>query len=447
MLKKKYLLLCLIIFAVLIAACKSKNSTTNPSSDPTVTGMYFYANDSIPALESATFIVEAGSDTGRIYNPDSLACGTKIDKVVPRLTFNHTPAAAIFFSANDTISWQGSDTIDFTLRPTLLHVIAEDETTDKWYKIYVNVHNIDPDIIVWQQLSDDIYPTAGAEQKAFWFKNQIVIFVNDGIDNSLYVSTDGVSWQEKTPAGLPDNCFVRQIIKSKDQLCYVTDNTFYYTEDAENWQTYSLSSDYIMLNLLFDFRDTIWGIATDNVNREQLYLMRSTTGESWQMISEVDATRFPVSDFATTCFQTATGRHRAMVIGGFTLDGAPLNSRWNLEYSNERGYRWTNFSDEKIAFDYVTGAAITYYGNSFLLFGGADADNQINPYQMLVSQDEGMHWQQADTTKNKLPDTYSIRTKQSVFLDDNGYIYVVGGQSRTEVFSDIYRGRLNSIDW
>ena len=48
--------------------------------------------------------------------------------------------------------------------------------------------------------------------------------------------------------------------------------------------------------------------------------------------------------------------------------------------------------------------------------------------------------------KNRLPEVYQARQKQSAIVRGND-IYLFGGQDQTSSYSDVYRGRLNSIDW
>ena len=48
--------------------------------------------------------------------------------------------------------------------------------------------------------------------------------------------------------------------------------------------------------------------------------------------------------------------------------------------------------------------------------------------------------------KNQLPEVYQARQKQTAIVRGND-IYLFGGQDQTSSYSDVYRGRLNSIDW
>ena len=159
---------------------------------------------------------------------------------------------------------------------------------------------------------------------------------------------------------------------------------------------------------------------------------------------------FPVSDFAAVAFQSASLRARALIIGGFAENGRSLNSRWNLEYSEHikthGGYRLSEYSIDRPTFTTLTGVSVVWYDEKLLLFGGVDKDMSYFGRDILVSTDEGLNWTQADTTKNQLPEVYQARQKQTALIRDN-YIYLFGGQDARTTYSDVYRGRLNSIDW
>ena len=78
------------------------------------------------------------------------------------------------------------------------------------------------------------------------------------------------------------------------------------------------------------------------------------------------------------------------------------------------------------------------------MFGGTDNDLAMRS-DILYSDDEGMNWYLPDSTSNQLPSTYLPRTNQTVLIDADENIYIIGGQSNTTSFSDVYRGRLNSL--
>ena len=155
---------------------------------------------------------------------------------------------------------------------------------------------------------------------------------------------------------------------------------------------------------------------------------------------------FPVSDFAALSFHSSSERPRGMIVGGRTIDGTAVNTRWNLEYELSAGYRMVDFSIEQPSFNTLTGVSIVQYDNRLLMFGGVDNDLEWRS-DLLYSDDEGMNWYQPDTASNRLPDTYTARQNAAVVVDDQQNIYVIGGQSLTSSYSDVYRGYLNQLKW
>lgn len=104
------------------------------------------------------------------------------------------------------------------------------------------------------------------------------------------------------------------------------------------------------------------------------------------------------------------------------------------------------FSIDRPAFKSLTGISVIWYNNQLLLFGGVDENMNYYGRDILISTDEGLNWNLADTTKNQLPEVYQARQKQTAIVRD-GYIYLFGGEDAATTYSDVYRGRLNSIDW
>ena len=426
----------------------AKDSTNTVYNEALVTAMTFMANDSFPGLKEAKFTIITSTDTGKIYNVDSLRYGTRIDSVIPSLSFNHTPAYTIFYtgvdSTADTIVYTGADTINFTVQPTKLVVMASDKETAKVYEIYVNVHSVDPDLYEWECLTDAVYQADGGENKAVLLNDCLMLYVNNGFQTQLYHSINGSAWSAgEVVSSLPANCNVRKILEAEGTLYYPDGNQLYTSTDGRNWTSHSVSG-FRILNMLYLFNDSIWGIAERSDN--QLQFCNMAKNGQMQLTGDILPENFPVSDYAALPFASASNRKRAMIVGGFDRHGNTLNTRWNVEYLKGKGYSMTNFSVEQPSFASLTGAAIVRYNNEFHMFGSVSDNNQISDYNQLISTDEGLNWYEPDTAKNSLPASYQNRQKASVFVDEKThYIYIIGGQNRTQSFADVYRGRLNKL--
>jgi hypothetical protein len=154
---------------------------------------------------------------------------------------------------------------------------------------------------------------------------------------------------------------------------------------------------------------------------------------------------FPISEFAALSFKASSERPRAMIVGGRDYKDNIVNSRWNLEYSPLSGYRLKNFSISQPTFESLAGVSIIQYDNHLMMFGGINSDATWKN-GILYSDDEGMNWYVPDTTSNRLP-YEANRFNQTVLVDDSLNIFIIGGQSNTQSYSDVYRGYLNSVKW
>lgn len=443
---KRYLLPILLLLPLLIVGCKSSTSSTTLSSVAQLSTFAFASNDSFPGLAAATFKIEERLDTGYVYNPDSILYGTPLDSVVPVFTFAATPGSVLLQTADTTIVLSGKDTINFNRTPIYLTVKSSDGTTTKVYEINATVHQVDPDLFTWECLTEQAFTPDNSAMQVLLLRDQFVCMKDNGFHLSFYRSADGVTWTEAgTPSGLPASCNVRGIVSDDEQLYYADTTGLYTSADGLQW-THETYSDFTLRTMLLSWNGAVWALAYTNGEP-----VLAKTEDGVMRLTPLRITSpFPVSDFAAVVFESAAFRARAMIIGGFAEDGTSLNTRWNLEYSvsdtTNGGYRLLDFSIDRPQFAGLTGISVVWYNHSLYMFGGVDTTMQYRGRDIFVSTDEGLSWATADTSKCALPDTYTPRQRlSSLVYDDN--IYLFGGETQDASYSDVYRGRLNSIDW
>ena len=433
------------VFCLLfLMSCESSTTTTTTSSVARLTAFYFANNDSMPGLGKAVFTIEERLDTGLVWNKDSMLFGTKLDTVIPKFTFAATPGAAFLTMPDTTVALTGYDTLNFSKSPIYLTVRSSDKTTTKVYEIQARVHQVNPDLYEWTRLTESIYPSDDSEQRVVELGGAFVMISSNGFEIHSYRSGDGASWTNNpAPTGLPAGTKVRQIISDGTTLYYGQENAVYTSTDAVTWTAHDVP--YQVVTMLMYWNERVWALA-DNEGYEL-----ATFADGVLTLSGIrPASEFPVSDFASVCFASPSGRERAMIIGGFAENGKSLNSRWNIEYSEypqpEGTYRLEEFSIDRPKFTSLTGISVIWYNDQLQLFGGVDENMRYFGRDILLSQNEGLTWTKADTTCNQLPEVYQARQKQTAIVRDN-YIYLFGGQDKTQTYSDVYRGKLNSIDW
>jgi len=442
---KRILYIVLSLIPLILTGCDTSSSSSTTSSVAKLSAFSFAKNDSMPGLAEAVFSIEERLDTGLVWNKDSIRFGTRLDSVVPRFTFEATPGAAYLKLSDTTVALTGYDTLNFNKTPIYLTIRSSDGTTTKVYEIRPTVHQIDPDLYTWTQLKDAIYLADDSEQKVVLLDDEFVMIKSNGFELDVFQSANGVLWTHVgEPIGLPPGTKVRQIISDGEMLYYGQGDSIYISMDAKTWAAQEVS--YPIITMLLYWNEEVWALV-DNDGYELAIL---SLDDMLPVGLRPDGDDFPVSDFAAVSFNSASTRERALIIGGFAQNGRSLNTRWNLEYSRHtpenNGYRLQEFSIDRPDFTTLTGISVIWYNNQLLLFGGVDKDMKYFGRDILVSKDEGLNWEAADSTKNRLPEVYQARQKQNAIVRENN-IYLFGGQDRTTTFSDVYVGRLNSIDW
>lgn len=441
---RKFFYIIIALLPLLVISCDSTTTvTTATSSVAKLTAFSFVANDTMPGLGAAVFTVEERLDTGLVWNKDSMLYGTSLERVVPRFTFKVAVGTARLSMPDTSLILTGYDTLNFSKQPIYLTLTSSDGTTTKVYEIRPTVHQSDPDLFVWSQLTPQIYPADESEQTVVELGGKFVMIANNGFQNAVYSSPDGAAWNTVSVSGLPNSARVRQIISDGTKLYYADGTTLYTSTDAATWTAATMP--YTMKTMLMCWNEKVW-VLVDNSGLELAYL----NGTGLTLSGLRPDGDFPVSDFAAVQFASASERARAMVIGGYAENGRSLNTRWNFEYSPQiatnGGYRMSEFSIDRPTFTTLTGISVIWYNDKLMLFGGVDADMTYFGRDILISEDEGLNWVAADTAKNQLPEVYQARQKQTAIVRNND-IYLFGGQDKTTTYSDVYKGRLNSIDW
>ena len=442
---RKFLNIIFGILLIFLCSCEQSSSTTVPSSVAKLTAFSFAKVDSMPGLAAAVFTVDERLDTGLVWNKDSILYGTRIDHVVPRFSFAATPGFAALRFPDTTVALTGYDTLDFTKTPIYLTIRSADRSTTKVYEIRPTVHQVDPDLFTWTQLTEAVYPEDDSEQKVVELEDQFVMIASNGFDQEVYSSPDGAAWTDLgDPTGLPAGTRVRQIISDGHTLYYGQGNVIYTSPDGITWNANTVTEN--VVSMVMYWNEKIWVLT----GQDEDYQLSIWEDDELSPSGLKPSSEFPVSDFATVCFKTASGRQRAMIVGGFAENGRALNTRWNLEYSEhplpDGKYRMEEFSISRQSFKSLTGVTIVEYDEELMMFGGVDDKVQYFGRDIYISDDEGLTWVKADTTKNSLPAVYQARQKQTAIVRDD-YIYLFGGQDATKTHSDVYRGRLTSINW
>jgi len=447
-----------------IVSCEKEESSGTQSAVAQITAFAFTANDSFPGLGEAIFVVEELSDTGliRMRQNDSVRYGTPIDSIVPQITYYTTPSSVTFYLGDSAVSLTGYDTLDLRIRPIRIHVVAQNKDYDKWYKLEFNVHTMDGDLFHWDTIRSSI-PNANKHgiQRALMRKDRFYYYQNDGYKPRLFISdTQGEQWREEPIQGLPKDCNVREIIEGDLYFFYGKGHDFYYSDNGINWEyervdSLNIVALYMCMNVknIKQEEDTIrlWMAAKDPQGKMRFYTVgqdvtpRVTTNIGLE--GDTLPRNFPIEDFATIPFQSSSLHQHGLIAGGYDRDHQMTYARWSLEYNYIYDqYHLTNMAGKNHSLLPFAGASVSYYNDFIYLMGGIHEDHSFlnNVY---ASIDEGVNWIEiSDTVNSRRPRDLKGRYHTNTFVHGTN-LYIIGGEDHSTTYSDVYRGRQNSVGW
>ena len=439
----------LLAVGFLLLSCSKDTSTsvTYDTTDATVSTFSLAAQDSFPGIGAAVFTVDNRLDTGLIApkDGDSLLYGTPLNRVVPRVTFNSRPSAAIYYVGDTSYVYTGYDTIDLTQQTVYLRVYAANRTDEKYYRIEAYAHQADPYLYRIDTLQTQLVLPARTMQ-ALRRNDGFYAFLTDGYAVSLTRSADAVTWTgEQTVTGLPQDVAVRQIVVDSvsADFCYLAGTSLYRSSDGLTWTASTLAfpvAPFAIKATLFSFAGRLWFVASGG---DEMYLACYDTANESVSVLQTLPSDFPVSDFAAVVFRSVSGCPTAFLQGGFDRDGRMPSAGWSLE-DTENGFRLLNLASSRYPQSAIAGAALVSYAGRLIRFGGLSADGSVSG--IYESESEGLFFVAADTAHLPVPDGFAPRYRQSVVVAGD-YIYLIGGQDHSRYYSDVYRARLNSIDW
>ncbi len=392
------------------AGCNSSYDNTiqeDLATDVIVSSFSLSKDDSILAnLDTVFFSIDL--QRGRIFNADSLPYGTKINKLVPVITF-HQGASAVNLTVKkadgtDTVYnyvTNSKDSIDFSHGPMSMAVTSLYNSFTYNYTIEVNVHKLPADTLVWTKAEYSSLPGSSnvAGQKTVMTDGTVLCVTTDGskyyLNKTVNPNTDWTSSVITMPAGAD----LRSFNADGDTYYILAGGALYRSADAaRTW-----SSTGVRMN-------HIYGIYQGRV------IGAANASGSWQLVQFPQAQAvalpegMPVSGTSQpVMFTFPMGDSPQMVmVGGRTADGALTNATWAFD-----GNSWANISTTPVPkalsgmmlvpyYSFYEKKAFVYTRYSILLAMGG-YDGKTNNSTVYLSDDCGMTWYEASETM-QLPD-------------------------------------------
>lgn len=487
---------CLMLLAGTFSSCNEKTesateSTYMPSSTAAVTGFSLKAMSKVAAnLDSVFFSIDLNK--GVIFNADSLPVGTNIEKLIPNITYTSSASVVKLIQTGGKKEGEidykenPTDTVDFSGK-VVLSITAEDNTTTRTYDIKVNVHQCEPDTLVWDRLAVTPMPSRlgdPVEQKTVQFNDRTYSLISEKDGSfTLSVATDIIEgiWDKKTPS-LDFDPQVRTMTALPQYLCILDKaGVLHYSTDGVVWN----NTGVVWTNIIGAYGDALLGMRADGGK------LVHTSWPADSGISEMDVkSDFPVAGYSD--FVQFSNRWTTLPIGFMTggrlADGSMTEKTWGFD-----GDHWEVLSENMVP--KLTGTALIPYFvyrktssslvqtefSVWMLIGGELEDGTLNR-KIYVSYDNGVNWYAADEkmqlpghfpglrdldgvmvewkkqaslsnnwkNKSQLPISGMYRVKYDVkdyeIFWDCPYIYIFGGFTNDGKLNDeVWRGVLNRL--
>lgn len=415
-------------------------------------------SDSVPGLDTVKFVIDQVN--GKIFNPDSMAYGTVIEKVICSISVaTGTYSVEVTQEAlpDSVFPWNMQDSLDFS-KPVRFVTTAYDGIVKKTYQAQVNIHQVVPDSMSWELYADNVPGFPVKEQKVITWGNEDDEYyymyaqaANASQEYSLRISSvsDARGWTEQTLSGLPAGVVRFSQMTEYEDALYVptTTGALYSSANGQEWtlveQAQSVKALLGAVSSVADDRiNQASFLATIVDNNGALYFAYMNKDKEWTMGDAVED-GFPVSGFGSLCsYSTGSKQNSLTVVAGKDKNGRLLNSAW----ATMNGKQWIVLTDiESNYFEMREGVMLSAYDDKFCLIGGIGESNKAYK-DIYFSNDNGVTWALSDTL-TVMPENYKARGFASVQVDKEKYMYIFGGKenSNSNDLNQIWKGRINRL--
>jgi hypothetical protein len=442
-----YTIGCIIL---LLTSClgSDDNTSTTTLRDAQI-ATFSLTNDSVPGLNKVKFTIDQLN--GLIFNMDSMPHGTEVGKVLCNITFaSYAINAAITPEAqpDTTFSWVEKDSVNFS-KPLKIVVTAVDGVTTKTYLARLNIHQVNPDSLLWERYADNPAPGTIREQKvithAYNEEEAYFMYVKTSGDYKLYYSpvADAKHWEELPLSGLSGNDILISQLTTFGSFAYIPSESgaLYSSPDGVNWALAgNTPSVRYLLGALGEGQNQSPALAAI-VNDNGLLSFASMNENGEWTTGENVHNKFPLTNFASYSYINMYHAY-VILVGGRGRDNQLLNATWGTM----NGKDWALLTNEGTGyFEEREGLMLTKYDEKFFLMGGINAAGKASK-EIYTSIDNGVTWALQDSLV-VFPDAYNARGFASVQVDKDNYMLIFGGKTSndTDQLNEIWRGRINRL--
>ena len=375
--------------------------------------------------------------TGEIYNSDSLFFATRVSKVV--VNMNVEGVASIYNDATGTYDYfAAGDSIDFT-SPRKFRITSTDGSYSKDYTISVNVHQVEPELMVWNKVASAVSLNP---RKALEYDGNVYIFGTLVDRTPVFAISSGgskVSWSAYQEVnGLPKTVDFTTIHLFNGVWYVLAAGDLYASENAADWSPVSQGNDYVAIIGASDDNGYMWLASDENIYRTP----DGVTVEATGTLPE----DFPLYGISTLSYALSHNKNiiRYMLVGYTDKECANAPKVWS-KLSTENDWVIYDNADNPYPCPALAGLAVVRYDNSLYAFGGKGkvGDNEVEAFNSFyISRDNGVAWKAPDGFYQRMPEVLKGKNFSFVtFVDSDNYIWIITDNDEVATL----KGKINRL--
>lgn len=371
-------------------------------------------------ISMATVPFSIDQAAGKIFNADSLLFGTDVSKVTITMSAEGIPSIYV----DSTGLYENiytTDSLDFTA-PRKFRVYSAGALCYKDYEISVNVHQVDPELMVWQksQAPEGILPV-----RAAGLGDEMCLFGTDAAGNVAVSKTalNDTVWSASGVAGLPAEALA-SVTAYNGRLYAVASGNVYSSANAIDWEVTPTGTGAVAIVGASDEEQKLW-IAGDGG------LLCSSDGLSFEAAGNLPE-GFPLYGVSQASYPLAHNRNiiRYMLVGYPTAAKEGNPSVW-CRLSNES--KWACYDDEHNQFPCpaLKDVTVLHYDNFLYALGGAGKAGGVERAafsSFFVSKDNGIVWRENESFYQRLPKELAGSSLPfAIASDSRNFIWIIAG--------------------
>lgn len=383
-----------------------------------------------------------------IYLEDSLPYGSRIDKMP--ITIHSAGAYGVRLvddgnGGEEEVAWLSTDSLDLR-EPVRIRVYASDEISTSTYTIKVTVHQVEPDSLIWNKVSDSFSAgEAVGRLRTVVLGDELLTFAETSAGLAVYKNNwQAVSsvWDKHLLGTDMAEAEVgsAQVFGGKVFMT-TADGQVKVSSDGVAWQTAQLDGQVETLVGTITtggISHLVTIVSEDGVKKFKL----TTDGNSWGSEEGIVPESFPIDNFTGfECGLATNSSHYRLCVMGTEDPLTAINDTTTFAWFTLDGVDWTEMEGAStLRLPKLTLPTMIYYAGETLAFGTGDNEKLS---RLFTSEDYGLVWREK-TKDMRLEYSFEGRTNYSAVVDGDNWLWVFF--SNENGGSDVvWRGRVNRL--